>query len=283
MWTVGKGLMRGLGRANSEQIPKALRAVCSKLPGVSGLTDVRAETFASTDRVSHYFCGPTELKPAAEATTSEPNVYTVGAATNIKWHESKVTREERQAIMNQKGCVVWFTGLSGSGKSTLAYTVDHALASMGKLSYVLDGDNIRHGLNKNLGFSAADRTENIRRIGEVSKLFADSNVITLVSFISPYRADRDSARALVPDGTFLEVYMKIPLSVCEQRDPKGLYKAARAGKIKGFTGIDDPYEEPTDAEIVIEVAKEDGILAAPEKMAKDLIEQLEARGFLRGD
>eukprot|EP00959_Pyramimonas_sp_CCMP1952_P147982 3096854-Pyramimonas_sp.AAC.3 len=143
-----------------------------------------------------------------------------------------------------------------AGKSTLAYTLEHALASYGKLSMVLDGDNIRHGLNKNLGFSAADREENIRRIGtsktcEVSKLFATTGVITLVSFISPYKRDRDAVRALLPEGDFLEIYMKIPLSVCENRDPKGLYKAARAGKIKGFTGIDDPYEEPENPEVTL--------------------------------
>ncbi len=163
----------------------------------------------------------------------------------------------------------------------MAYTLEHALFQRGKVAQVLDGDNIRHGLNSNLGFSAEDREENIRRIGEVSKLFADSGMITLVSFISPYRKDRDQVRARVGDK-FVEVYMKIPLEVCEQRDPKGLYKAARAGKIKGFTGIDDPYEEPLAPEIVMEVAKEggDGTLAPPEKMAAAIIEILEQKGFL---
>ena len=166
-------------------------------------------------------------------------------------------------------------------QSTVAYTLEHALFQRGKVAQVLDGDNIRHGLNSNPGFSAEDREENIRRIGEVSKLFADSGMITLVSFISPYRKDRDQVRDRVGDK-FVEVYMKIPLEVCEQRDPKGLYKAARAGKIKGFTGIDDPYEEPLDAEIVMEVAKEggDGTLAPPEKMAAAIIEILEQKGFL---
>lgn len=193
----------------------------------------------------------------------------------------------------------------------MAYTLEHALFQRGKVAQVLDGDNIRHGLNSNLGFSAEDREENIRRIGEVSKLFADSGMITLVSFISPYRKDRDQVRLLFilifpkivwvfvwairmtyitfysqvrarVGDKFVEVYMKIPLEVCEQRDPKGLYKAARAGKIKGFTGIDDPYEEPLDAEIVMEVAKEggDGTLAPPEKMAAAIIEILEQKGFL---
>lgn len=147
------------------------------------------------------------------------------------------------------------------------------------LTHAQDGDNIRHGLNKNLGFSADDRKENIRRIGEVSKLFAEAGTITLVSFISPYVADREAVRARVGDR-FVEVYMRIPLSVCEQRDPKGLYKAARAGKIKGFTGIDDPYEEPLKPEIDITVATEDGVMASPEAMAADILSYLEKKGFL---
>lgn len=212
----------------------------------------------------------------AEGTTA----YNIGDSTNIKWHESNVTRAAREGILKQKGCVLWFTGLSGSGKSTLAYTVEHALSDLGRLSYVLDGDNIRHGLCKNLGFSAEDREENIRRIGEVSKLYADTGVITLVSFISPYKRDRDAVRALMPDGDFIEVYMKIPISVCEDRDPKGLYKAARAGKIKGFTGIDDPYEEPEAAEIEIQVSKEDGILAPPAQMATTILEYLKTKGYI---
>ena len=211
----------------------------------------------------------------------EVDAYKVGDSTNIKWHEGSVDTATREKAMNQKGCVLWFTGLSGSGKSTVAYTLEHALFQKGKIAQVLDGDNIRHGLNSNVDFSPEGREENIRRIGEVSKLFADSGMITLVSFISPYRADRDRVRERVGDK-FVEVYMKIPLSVCEERDPKGLYKAARAGKIKGFTGIDDPYEEPLDAEIVMEVAKEggDGTLAPPEKMAAAIIEVLEQKGYL---
>lgn len=212
----------------------------------------------------------------------ESGVYDVGKATNIKWHESKVAKEDREKLMNQKGCVLWFTGLSGSGKSTLAYTLDHALTNLGKMSYVLDGDNVRHGLNKNLGFSHSDREENIRRVGEVAKLFTEANLITLVSFISPYREDRRSARDLFPKGDFIEVFMKIPLAVCEARDPKGLYKMARDGKIKGFTGIDDPYEEPEDPEIVMEVSNEEGNLIAPEVMADYVIQYLEEKGFLTG-
>ena len=143
---------------------------------------------------------------------------------------------------HKQGVCIWFTGLSGSGKSTIAYTVEHELVKQGHLCYVLDGDNIRHGLNKNLGFSAEDRAENIRRIGEVGKLFVDTGIVTMTAFISPYRADRDAARALLGDDEFVEVFMDVPLNTCEQRDPKGLYKKARAGEIKGFTGIDDPYE-----------------------------------------
>jgi adenylylsulfate kinase len=172
-------------------------------------------------------------------------------ATNITWHEGEVSRDERYKKLGQTGMVLWFTGLSGSGKSTIACAVESALVNMGKHCYRLDGDNVRHGLNKNLGFSAEDRAENIRRIGEVSKLFADAGIITLTSFISPYIADRDHARELCEkDGlTFIEVYVDISLEEAEKRDPKGLYKKARAGEIKGFTGIDDPYEEPKNAEI----------------------------------
>ena len=173
----------------------------------------------------------------------------------------------------------WFDlGLAEQARGDLGAAA-HALAERGKLAYVLDGDNIRHGLCKNLGFTAEDREENIRRIGEVSKLFADSGMITLVSFISPYRADRDRVRERVGDK-FVEVYMKIPLAVCEERDPKGLYKAARAGKIKGFTGIDDPYEEPLKPEIQIQVAEEGGDLAPPAEMAQTVIEYLEKNNYL---
>jgi adenylylsulfate kinase len=218
---------------------------------------------------------------AAPALTrmSTVDAYKVGESTNIKWHEGSVDRETREKTLGQKGCVLWFTGLSGSGKSTVAYTLEHELFKRGKVAQVLDGDNIRHGLNSNLGFTAEDREENIRRIGEVSKLFADSGMITLVSFISPYVKDRQRVRERVGDR-FIEVYMKIPLSVCEDRDPKGLYKAARAGKIKGFTGIDDPYEEPQNAEIEMEVAKEDGVLAPPQQMAEKIADYLEKKGFL---
>ena len=194
-------------------------------------------------------------------------------ATNITWHEGHVSREERETLLQQKGVLIWFTGLSGSGKSTVAYTLEHALVQRGHLCYVLDGDNIRHGLNKNLGFSAEDRTENIRRIGEVGKLFVDTGVITLTAFISPYRADRAIARETVGEGHFFEVFCDAPLEVCEQRDPKGLYKKARAGEIKGFTGIDDPYEAPTNPEMVIDTSR-----MSPQDATVALIELLEKHG-----
>lgn len=175
---------------------------------------------------------------------------------NIHWHHGKLTPENREEKLRQKGAVIWLTGLSASGKSTVAREVELALVENGKNAYVLDGDNIRHGLNKNLGFSPADRTENIRRIGEVSKLFCESNVITLTAFISPYRADRDLVRALLPQGLFFEVFCDTPIEVCEQRDPKGLYKKARAGEIPEFTGISAPYEAPAKPELVLKTGSE---------------------------
>jgi adenylylsulfate kinase len=198
-------------------------------------------------------------------------------ATNITWHEGHVSRQERERLLRQRGCTIWFTGLSGSGKSTLAYTVEHALIQRGHLAYVLDGDNIRHGLNKNLGFSAEDREENIRRISEVAKLFADAGVITMTSFISPYRKDRDNARQLHEQAglPFIEVYLATPLEVCEQRDPKGLYKKARAGEIKNFTGIDDPYEPPLRPELTFNAAE-----ISPQQAAAQLLDYLVEHGIL---
>ncbi|XP_062156272.1 adenylyl-sulfate kinase 3 isoform X2 [Alnus glutinosa] len=157
---------------------------------------------------------------------------TVGKATNIVWHKCSVEKCDRQELLVQKGCVIWMTGLSGSGKSTLACALSRGLHSRGKLTYILDGDNVRHGLNSDLGFKAEDRAENIRRIGEVAKLFADAGIICIASLISPYRKDRDACRALLPEGDFIEVFLDVPLEVCETRDPKGLYKLARSGKIK---------------------------------------------------
>ena len=180
-------------------------------------------------------------------------------ATNITLHEGTVTPDELLKNMGQKGATLWFTGLSASGKSTIAVAVEQVLLSRGHHAYRLDGDNVRMGLNKNLGFSPEDRTENIRRIGEVSKLFAESGMISIASFISPYAKDRDQVRALHKDADvpFFECYIDVSLEVAEDRDPKGLYKKARAGEIKGFTGIDDPYEEPTNAELHIKTHVDD--------------------------
>jgi adenylylsulfate kinase len=194
-------------------------------------------------------------------------------ATNITWHEGHVSRQEREALLKQKGALVWMTGLSGSGKSTIGYTLEHALVQRGHMAYVLDGDNIRHGLNKNLGFSAEDRTENIRRIGEVGKLFVDAGIITITAFISPYRADRDNVRKLLGAGDFFEVHCNTPIETCEQRDPKGLYKKARAGELKGFTGIDDPYEAPAKPELTLDASK-----LSPQDATLKLIEMLEKAG-----
>lgn len=172
-------------------------------------------------------------------------------ATNVTWQDGEISREDRGNILRQRGATIWFTGLSGSGKSTIAVALEHALYQLGKLSYRLDGDNVRLGINKNLGFSEADRKENIRRIGEVAKLFGDAGVIALSSFISPYKDDRDEVRELHKQAglEFIEVFVDCSLAVAEARDPKGLYKKARAGEIKNFTGIDDPYEAPVDPEI----------------------------------
>jgi adenylylsulfate kinase len=197
-------------------------------------------------------------------------------ATNVTWHDHRVTKDERFQLSGHKGAILWFTGLSASGKSTVANTVDHKLHQLGKRSYVLDGDNIRMGLNKNLGFSAEDRAENIRRIGEVAKLFAHAGVITLTAFISPYRADRDAVRAILGPGEFIEIYVNASLETCEARDPKGLYKKARAGELKGFTGIDDPYEAPQNPELVLDANKK-GI----DELADEVVAYLEKKGLLQ--
>jgi adenylylsulfate kinase len=203
------------------------------------------------------------------------------SAVQVHWHEHAVTRPEREKANGHAGCVVWFTGLSACGKSTVANLVDHKLWSAGVRSFVLDGDNIRHGLNAapgmlkqqhgedfakrfGLGFSAQDREENIRRIGAVAKLFAEAGVIAITAFISPYRADRDRVRATLAAGDFVEVFVDAPIEICEARDPKGLYKKARAGELKGFTGIDDPYEAPLKAELVLDAGKKNAQVLADE-------------------
>ncbi len=210
----------------------------------------------------------------------------------VYWHQHAVSRAEKEKLNGNKGCVVWFTGLSGSGKSTVANVVDHKLHELGKRSFVLDGDNVRHSLNASpkilseshsesfakrfgLGFSAEDREENIRRIGAVAKLFAESGAIALTAFISPYRADRDGARAMLNPGEFFEVYMQTPIEVCEQRDPKGLYKKARAGELKGFTGVDDPYEAPTAPELTLDASNK-----SADELADEVIFFLKSRGVI---
>ena len=195
-------------------------------------------------------------------------------STNITWHEGNITREDRERQAGHKAVVIWFTGLSGSGKSTLALEVEQALFERGCRTFVLDGDNIRHALNKNLGFSPEDREENIRRIGEVAKLFMHAGVIAMTAFISPYRADRDKARALAGDN-FVEVFVTCPLEVCEQRDTKGLYKKARAGEIQEFTGISAPYEAPLNPEMVVDTSK-----LTIEECVEKVLAELKRRGVI---
>jgi adenylylsulfate kinase len=196
-------------------------------------------------------------------------------ATNVTWHNHAVSKEERCKLNGHKGAVLWFTGLSACGKSTIANAVDHKLHQRKKHTFVLDGDNIRMGLNKNLGFSAEDRAENIRRIGEVAKLFASAGNLALTAFISPYRADRDKVREILPPGEFIEIYVNASLETCEKRDPKGLYKKARAGEIKNFTGISDPYEEPLKPELVLDSNSKD-----IDQLADEVIAYLEKQGLL---
>jgi adenylylsulfate kinase len=211
----------------------------------------------------------------------------------VHWHEHAVSRQDREQLNGHRGCVIWLTGLSACGKSTLANLVDHKLHAAGVHSFVLDGDNVRHGMNASpamlkerhseefakrfgLGFSAQDREENIRRIGAVAKLFSDAGLIAITAFISPYRIDRDRVRALMASGDFVEVYVDAPIEVCEARDPKGLYKKARAGEVKGFTGIDDPYEPPLKPELVLDAGSK-----TAERLADELIAFLKSSGKLR--
>jgi adenylylsulfate kinase len=196
-------------------------------------------------------------------------------STNITWHQAAITRAAREARDGSRGVILWYTGLSGCGKSTIALEVEKRLFEMGKHTYLLDGDNIRFGLNKNLGFSPEDRTENIRRIGEVAKLFVDAGIMVSTAFISPYRTDRDLVRALVGKGDMLEIFVRCDVSVCEQRDPKGLYKKARAGEIADFTGISAPYEEPLNPEIVI-----DSALLSIDECAQEVLDFLGAHKYL---
>jgi adenylylsulfate kinase len=196
-------------------------------------------------------------------------------STNVTWHHGQVTRAEREKLLGQRGVTIWLTGLSGSGKSTIAVAAERALVSRGRLAYVLDGDNIRHGLNKNLGFGPADRTENIRRIGEVAKLFTDAGLIVFTSFISPYRADRDAVRALMPAGDFVEVFVDASIATCEGRDVKGLYRKARAGEIPEFTGISAPYEAPLSPEWVLDTNRQ-----SVDESVEAILHYLEDKGYL---
>jgi adenylylsulfate kinase len=195
--------------------------------------------------------------------------------TNVVWHHATVTRERREAQNGHKSCVLWFTGLSGAGKSTLAHAVEEQLHQLGCRTFVLDGDNVRHGLSSNLGFSEDDRRENIRRIGEAAKLMMEAGVIAMTAFISPFRADREAVRNLMPHGDFFEVYCKAALETCEARDVKGLYKKARAGEIKNYTGIDSPYEAPEKPELVV-----DTDALSIEQSVNEVLKLLQARGKL---
>ncbi len=198
---------------------------------------------------------------------------------NIFWHEGDIKKADRERLNGHRGVCLWFTGLSGSGKSTIAHEVENILYERGVHTYVLDGDNIRHGLNRDLGFSPEDRTENIRRIGEVAKLFVDAGLVVMTAFISPYRKDRDQVREIMNPGEFVEIYVEADLETCEERDPKGLYKKARAGEIKEFTGISAPYEPPENPELVVNTTEETDV----HKNAMKVVEYLEKQGYLSAD
>ena len=195
---------------------------------------------------------------------------------NITWHAGGVTRAQREDVRGHRGAILWFTGLSGSGKSTLGAAVEHALLDRKCATYLLDGDNVRHGLNRDLGFSPADRSENNRRIGEVAKLFADAGVLCVCTFISPYREDRARLRANMTEGDFIEVYVRASLAVCESRDPKGLYKKARAGKISDFTGIGAPYEAPEQPDVLLDTE-----FQTVEQNVDKVVAYLSERGYIK--
>ncbi len=198
---------------------------------------------------------------------------------NIFWHHGDISKSDRERQGGHRGVCLWFTGLSGSGKSTVAHEVENILFERGVRTYVLDGDNIRHGLNVDLGFSPEDRTENIRRIGEVAKLFVDAGLVVMTAFISPYRNDRDRARNIMNSGDFLEVYVEADLETCEERDPKGLYKKARAGEVKEFTGISAPYEAPEKPELIVNTTRETDV----KKNGLQVARFLEEHGYLSAE
>ncbi len=199
-------------------------------------------------------------------------------AQNITWVDTVISKEQREKITGHKSAVIWLTGLSGSGKSTIAVGLQKCLFARGSQTYILDGDNVRHGLNKNLGFSPEDREENIRRIGEVAKLFSHAGFLAITSFISPYRKDRNEARAILEKGDFIEIFVKASLEECEKRDPKGLYKKARSGEIKEFTGVSAPYEEPLNPELVIDTNS-----STVEECVVQIVGYLEERGYIKSD
>jgi len=202
----------------------------------------------------------------------------INKSSSVMWHHATVTRARREKMNNHRSVIVWFTGLSGSGKSTLAHAVEERLHQMGCRTFVLDGDNVRHGLCSDLGFTLKDRVENIRRIGEIAKLFQEAGVIVLTAFISPFHSDRDRVRSLIPHGEFLEIYCRCPIEVCEDRDVKGLYKRARDGEIKDFTGISSPYEEPADPEFVVDTAR-----SPIDECVASVVALLAERGFVKAE
>ncbi|KAF8664562.1 hypothetical protein HU200_054744 [Digitaria exilis] len=262
----------GLPPSQRPRLPRSPAArIVTRVTGDGGGCEGRPFVECAGGRPIQELAGVVEDKASKMSST-------VPKSSNIFWHDCPVGKVDRQKLLKQKGCVVWITGLSGSGKSTLACTLGRELHTRGKLAYVLDGDNLRHGLNKDLGFKAEDRAENIRRVGEVAKLFADAGLVCIASLISPYRRDREACRALLSDGSFVEVFLNMSLELCEARDPKGLYKLAREGKIKGFTGIDDPYEAPLNCEI--EIKEVDGACPSPSDMAGQVVTYLEEKGFL---
>ncbi|XP_038880781.1 adenylyl-sulfate kinase 3 isoform X1 [Benincasa hispida] len=289
---------RSLGRLKPANVAVNIAIGLERSCGGWGFCcDAAATSFLQPFKAATSNCSAIHGKGCHETSTG-------GKSTNIVWHDCPIGKPQREKLTQQKGCVIWITGLSGSGKSTLACALSQGLHSRRKLTYILDGDNIRHGLNSDLSFEPEDRTENIRRIGEVASLFADAGIICIASLISPFRKDRDACRALLAEGDFIEgirvldvdggqylhcwhyasvillqVFLDVPLNVCEARDPKGLYKLSRAGKIQGFTGIDDPYEEPLNSEIVLQY--KEGICSSPKDMAERVISYLEERGYLQ--
>jgi adenylylsulfate kinase len=231
----------------------------------------------SSTRPNDRTCGARsrQIPPNIERSIKRNSEVSDTKSKNLTWHEGQVSRTDREKMLSQRGCTIWLTGLSGSGKSTIAVAAEKKLNEMGRLTYILDGDNIRMGLNSNLGFSPDDRTENIRRIGEVSKLFTDAGLIVFSSFISPYRADRDAVREIMGEGDFVEAWVQATVETCEGRDVKGLYKKARSGEIPEFTGISAPYEEPSSAELLLDTNKQ-----SVDESVDQLVGFLKSNGYL---